>query len=211
MWPDITKYPRFSWDEKGYYLGNTGYILVTQDKWLLAYLSSRCAWYLISKLAIALGERAGLQRYRLIDQYMRPLPVPSVPLTQQRRLGELADQLTAAANARFQLHSDTRHRIHSDLASGSLRLNEKLTNWWELEFADFRREVKLALKREILVRERSDWEHYMADARKSHEAYTADIVRMETELNAIVYSLFELSSQEIKTIEDSTKYRYGEI
>jgi hypothetical protein len=34
---------------------------------------------------------------------------------------------------------------------------------------------------------------------------------METELNAIVYTLFDLSPQEIKLIEESTKYRYGEI
>ena len=211
MWPDITKFPRFSWDESGYYLGNTGYILVTQDKWLLAYLNSRCAWFLISKLSIALGERAGLQRYRLIDQYMRPLPVPNVPAAEQEKLSVLADQLTVAANARFRLHQETRHRMKSDLGSAGRQLNEKLINWWELDFTGFRHEVRQALKHEIPVRERSEWERYMADARKSHEAYTADMIQMETELNETVYSLFDLTPAEIQIIEESTKYRYGEI
>ena len=142
---------------------------------------------------------------------MRPLPVPNAPAEKQAALADLAERLTAAANARFLLHRETRHRMSSDLGSPGVRLNEKLINWWELDFADFRREVKTALKREIPVRERSDWEHYMGTARQSYEAYTADIVRMETELNAIVYGLFDLSPQEIKTIEESTKYRYGEI
>ena len=211
MWPDITKFPRFSWDETGYYLGNTGYILITEAKWLLAYLNSRCAWYLISKLSIALGERAGLQRYRLIDQYMRPLPVPNVPVHQQTKLADLADGLTNAANARFQLHQEIRHRISSDLGSPDLKLNEKLTNWWEHDFATFRAEVKRVFKRDIPLSERSDWERYLTDARKKHEAYTAEIVRMETELNAIVYGLFDLTSAEIKIIEESTKYKYGEM
>jgi hypothetical protein len=34
---------------------------------------------------------------------------------------------------------------------------------------------------------------------------------METELNARVYALFDLSPAEIRIIEESTKYRYGEV
>jgi hypothetical protein len=36
-------------------------------------------------------------------------------------------------------------------------------------------------------------------------------VQNETELNARVYALFDLTPGEIQTIEDSTKYRYGEV
>jgi hypothetical protein len=34
---------------------------------------------------------------------------------------------------------------------------------------------------------------------------------METEMNARVYTLFDLTLAEIKIIEESTKYRYGEV
>jgi len=34
---------------------------------------------------------------------------------------------------------------------------------------------------------------------------------MKTELNARVYALFDLTPAEIKIIEESTKYRYGEV
>jgi len=36
-------------------------------------------------------------------------------------------------------------------------------------------------------------------------------VRLETQLNAHVYTLFDLSPAEVKIIEESTKYRYGEV
>ena len=47
--------------------------------------------------------------------------------------------------------------------------------------------------------------------RAEHQRLTAEIVRLETELNAHVYALFDLTSEEIEIIEESTKYRYGEV
>ena len=40
---------------------------------------------------------------------------------------------------------------------------------------------------------------------------TAEIVRLETQLNAQVYDLFDLTTAEVKLIEESTKYRHGEV
>ena len=42
-------------------------------------------------------------------------------------------------------------------------------------------------------------------------AAPAAIVRLETQLNTRVYGLFDLTPAEIKIIEESTKYRYGEV
>jgi hypothetical protein len=142
---------------------------------------------------------------------MRPLPVPTVSDPEKIKLTQLAELLTNVANKRFRLHSETRHRIISDLGSPITRLNEKLSNWWELDFQEFRTETKRVFRRDIPLKERTDWEYFLADARQSHETYTVEIVRMETELNAIVYELFDLTALEINIIEQSTKYKYGEF
>ena len=47
--------------------------------------------------------------------------------------------------------------------------------------------------------------------RAEHEHFTAQIVRLETDLNARVYELFDLTPEEIEIIEESTKYCYGEV
>jgi hypothetical protein len=47
--------------------------------------------------------------------------------------------------------------------------------------------------------------------RAEHQERTEAIIRMEVELNARVYALFDLTPAEIKIIEGSTKYQYGEI
>ncbi|MBK9232464.1 MAG: hypothetical protein IPO15_16845 [Anaerolineae bacterium] len=71
--------------------------------------------------------------------------------------------------------------------------------------------MRTALKREIPVRQRDDWEEWLLSRRAAHEQRTAEIIRLETQLNARVYGLFDLGAAEIELIEASTKYRYGEV
>lgn len=76
VFPDIAKGARFAVDDGGSYLGNTGYCAPVADRALLAYLNSAVAWFTISMTSIPFGFRAGAYRYRLIYQYMAPLPIP---------------------------------------------------------------------------------------------------------------------------------------
>ena len=211
LWPDITKLPRFSWDTESMFLGNTGYIATPNHPWLLGFLSSRCAWFMISNLAIALGERAGVMRYRLIDQYMRPLPIPDAPAAEREAIGDLAMRITAEARARYELHRKTRARITADLGVPGGKLNQKLTAWWDLDFPTFRAELHKVFKRDIPLKQRDDWDEWLQSRRAEHAARTESIVRLETELNARVYTLFDLTRAEITIIEESTKYKYGEV
>ncbi|HSN74091.1 MAG TPA: hypothetical protein VL334_03240 [Anaerolineae bacterium] len=80
-----------------------------------------------------------------------------------------------------------------------------------LGFAGLLTQVRTAFNRDIPLRQRDDWENWLASRRAEHEERTAEIVRLETELNARVYALFDLSAAEIRIVEESTKYRYGEV
>ncbi|MBI3909471.1 MAG: hypothetical protein HY320_00890 [Armatimonadetes bacterium] len=51
----------------------------------------------------------------------------------------------------------------------------------------------------------------LAERKAEHKRLTAQIVALETELNDRVYRLFDLTPEEIRIIEESTKYRYGEV
>ena len=139
------------------------------------------------------------------------LPIPDAPTADRDAIAALALAITEQARARYTLHRQTRHRILTDLGAPGATLNQKLTAWWELDFAGFMAEVRKAFKREIPLRQRDDWEGWLASRRAEHEQRTAEIVRLETQLNARVYALFDLTPAEIKIIEESTKYRYGEV
>ena len=211
VWPDIAKSPRFSWDTSGSYLNNTGYIAIADDPWLVGYLNSRCSWFLISRLAIALGERAGADRYRLFDQYMRPLPVPNAPDAEREAIGTLAQEITAEAQARYARHEKVRHRLLADFGSPGVRLNQKLTAWWTLDFAGLQAEMGKVFQKTIPVKERDEWEEWFGEHCAAHRQHTDAIVMRETALNARVYALFNLAPAEIALVEAATKYEYGEV
>ena len=109
------------------------------------------------------------------------------------------------------MHERTRQRIFSDLGTPGKKLNQKLTAWWNLDFPAFRAEVKKVFKKDIPLSERDEWEEWLTGRREEHERQTAEIIRLETELNANVYKLFGLTPEEIQVLEESTNYRYGEV
>ncbi len=213
FWPDISKLPRFSWDEEGQYINNKGYIIPDPHPSLLGILQSRVLWFCVSQICQPLRLRAGLWQYQMFTQFTSRLPIPDAPAAERDAIGELALRLTDIAKSRYQLHRQSRHRILSDLGTGSGKdsLNQKLTAWWELDFAAFRAEVKKLFKRDIPLKERDDWEAWLLDRQAKHQQHTQQIIALETDLNARVYGLFSLTPAEITLIEESTKYRYGEV
>ena len=147
---------------------------------------------------------------------MSRLPIPDAPAAERDAIGGLATQITAQAQARYALHRQARHRILSDLAAAGRGgvtppLNQKLTAWWALDFPTFRGEVQKVYRQDIPLKERDAWEVWLAERSDQHDHLTAEIVRLEADLNRRVYALFDLSAAEIKIIEESTKYRYGEV
>jgi hypothetical protein len=102
----------------------------------------------------------------------------------REQVGQFAMQITAVSRSRYNLHRKARHRIQTDLAAPGQHLNQKLTAWWTLDFPAFRAEVTKALKQDIALKERDDWEAWLIENRTEHERLTAEIIRLETELNA---------------------------
>ncbi|HLV79847.1 MAG TPA: hypothetical protein VKT32_06170, partial [Chthonomonadaceae bacterium] len=211
FWPDIAKLPRFSWDTEGKFTNNKGYIIPINDYALLGILQSRVIWFAVSQLCQPLRLRAGLWQYQMFTQFTSRLPIPDLTASQRETIGELAAAITRHARARYDLHCKARHRILADLTAPGGALNQKLTAWWDLDFPAFRAELKKTFKRDIPVGERDDWESWLAGRQAEHAQHSEEIVRLETELNTHVYALFDLTPDEITLIEESTKFRYGEV
>jgi hypothetical protein len=218
LWPEMAKYPRFTLVEPGVVGNKTTFMVPGENPYLLGVLMTRATWFAISQICAPIGERAGMLRYMLSEQFMSRLPIPDAPAAEREAIGGLALAITAQARARYALHRQTRHRI-LDLRAGSTDsqkpggagLNQKLTAWWELDFPTFRGEIQKIFRRDIPLKERDEWEAWLAERRSQHDRLTAEIVRLETDLNRRVYGLFDLNAGEVKLIEASTKYRYGEV
>jgi len=210
FWPDIARFPRFSWDENGQFSNDKGFLLLPTDVSLLGILQSRVCWFCITRLCAPLGERVGLMIYQQKIQYMTNLPIPSLTDIQRDHIGTLAQQLTAVAKQRYEVRRKMTHRIESDLGAADRKANQQLAGWWGLSFKAFRDEVVKSFKHDIPVKDRDEWEALLRERAAEVEKLTGEIVQLEVELNAAVYEAFGLNEAEIALIEQETKYRYGE-
>ncbi|QGJ76210.1 hypothetical protein CN068_20295 [Sinorhizobium meliloti] len=68
----------------------------------------------------------------------------------------------------------------------------------------FRSEVKKAFKSDIPLADRSDWEDWFKRDKEKIGRLTADIAAQERNIDAIIYSLFKLTSEEIHLLETVT-------
>lgn len=169
------------------------------DYYLDRLLSARPEWQ-------ALADEANAVR-----QSIAAILARFVPAANRDAIASLATAITAESRARYEGHVRARRRVVQDLGAPDLSLGQKLTAFWGLEFPVFRAEVQRVFRRDVPLKERDAWDEWLAGARADHERRTTEIVRLETELNARVYALFDLSAEEVRLVEAATKYRYGEV
>jgi hypothetical protein len=87
-----------------------------------------------------------------------------------------------------------------------------LYRWWELEdekaLSD---EIEKRFGQEIPLKQRSQWRSFLKDQKAQHDKLTQDIIKNEIILNDVVYDAFGLDAAERKLVEETTKYKYGEV
>jgi TaqI-like C-terminal specificity domain/N-6 DNA Methylase len=188
----------FSVEMSGAFSNDKTYFLPTSDKYTLALLNSKALWFILSNMSPAV--RGGFHELR--SQYVETLPIPSATEGQKAELGAFAEAAQTAAEKRYALQQEITRRI-PDLATGTAtKLTERLKAWWDLpDFAAFQAEVKKALKSDIPLKARNEWENWIAENRTQIHALSAEITAVEAEINAKVYTLFNLTPEEIALLE----------
>jgi len=83
------------------------------------------------------------------------------------------------------------------------KLSRKLIDFDQLDFATFRAEVKRALKAEIPVKERADWEALHAQASAEVKRLATEVKAAEREIDRLVYEAFEVTPEEVVLLEKS--------
>ncbi|MCO5792214.1 MAG: N-6 DNA methylase [Blastomonas sp.] len=198
IYRDIADRPTFSVDT-GSFIDMTCFCLRDTSYFEAALLNSKAMWFALkSTTTIASGGF-----FRMKSQYLEPLPIPSTSEAMKDELGKVAGAVQATAEKRHALQQAITRRI-PDLAAdpANAKLSAKLKEWWNLpDFAAFQKEVEKALKARIPLKERNDWENWITTSRSEIHALTAEIARLEGEINAKVYALFDLTPDEVALLE----------
>ena len=91
VYPDIAQGAEFAYDEGGYFLGNTLYLLPTKEMWLLGLLNSKAVFWFYTKTSTQI--RGGFVRF--IAQYVSQIPIPDINPSQKALLENLVDKILA--------------------------------------------------------------------------------------------------------------------
>jgi hypothetical protein len=205
FYPDICVAPCFYLDTQGYFAGNTGYFLPSDQAWVTALLNSKAQWFLIAGMSTHI--RGGYRR--MFTQQIETLPIPQADALAQSQLAQLAQSAQEAAASRLTLQRQFAQRIldlrgHPLAKGAQATLGEKLSNWWELlDFAAFQQEVSKRFKRELALRERGQWQAFFEEEKEKVRQLTRDIHTFERSIDSIVYALFKLTPIDIALIERS--------
>jgi hypothetical protein len=204
VYQDISAHNPFALDAEGFLVANTCYVIAADDIALVAFLNSKLAWFFLSSVTNI--ARGGYLRLR--TEFVEQTPIPVIAKAQRSSLMRLGRNCTNSARGRRDTQTTVRHRI-LDLAPPERRkLSRKLEGWWLLDFAAFQAEVRRAFRADIPVKERDQWESYLAQQAAEVRKLDAEIETAEREIDAIVYRLFDLTPDEIALLEGSIAGQY---
>jgi hypothetical protein len=204
--PDFSQGPKFAPMRSGHLIDCTVFLVPQPGSDLLAVLNSRLAWFVLFALSNPL--RGGTWRLRLKAQYVEQVPIAAATDRQRAVLGKLGEACADSAARRVQIQERISRRILDLAAGGHAKLSRRLEEWWTLDFAAFRAEVERALRADIPVGERGEWEAYLGKRGAEVRALNAEIEKSEREIDAIVYRLFDLTPDEIALLEASMAGQY---
>jgi len=113
--------------------------------------SSHCPGLILHLSAVyTASSSGGLWQYQCFKQFLERLQIPETDAAGKLEISDLAMQASKVANERYAMHETIRKRIMTDLSDGrSLSDRQRLFSWWNLDFSEFRREVRKLSKRDI--------------------------------------------------------------
>jgi methylase of polypeptide subunit release factors len=197
IYPDMSQGAKFTLDSNGNFCGNTAYFIPSSDMSLLALLNSKCLWFFLLGQSEAL--RGGVWRLRLFSENIEQIP------ENVTAFGQLAIQASNLVSESRKASSAFHTRLLTDLAKTGTRLSSKLRDFHLLDFKELLVEIKRALKADIPVKQRGEWQEFHAEASAEINRLSAEIAAAEAEINALVYQAFELTPDEIELLENSLK------
>ena len=182
----------------GHFINNKCYFVPSVDWFLLAFLNSTPFWFCVTGESVAVRGAY----FQMQSQFVEIAPIPQATDAQKAELAALAEAAQTAAEQRYKLQQEITRRIPDLAPGGAAKLSNRLKEWWhQPDFAAFQAEVKKVFKADIPLRERSEWDNWITENRTKIHALTAEIARIEGEINTKVYALFDLTAEEIELLE----------
>lgn len=163
--------------------------------YILAILNSKFAFSYLNSI----------RKHRIVNYFypddLKKLPIKKIDIKVQKDISELAISISNSnqelINEINSFHKWIYRTFNID------KLSKKLKNYYELDFEEFLKEIK---KKKVDISKRKTQELLENEFNESVSLVKSlqnEIQELETEINQVVYSLYDLTAEEIAIIENS--------
>jgi hypothetical protein len=204
MYPNMTKYLPFYYDEGNcYFTNDKGYILTSRsedisNKYILAILNSNFSKYWIRNNCPEL--QGGTRELR--KSFFENNPIPKITIKAQQPFIEKADLMLVLNKDLQGLSAKFQRSLQRQFPEELEKLPKKLQDWYELSFADFIKELKKK-KIKLSLSQEAEWEDYFLAEQQKALDLKAQIDATDKEIDQMVYVLYGLTEEEIEIVENS--------
>ena len=194
IWGNLSTRASFSFDTDSYYISAPACILPTEHKWLLALLNSSVSTFFLRHTAI---ERQG----GFIEQkpvYVKQIPIPHVDDHTQNLLTEKVEALLKLHKEQQELGEQSFDMLRAEYKL--TKTTHKLENFLRLGWNEFIEELEKQKIKLSLV-QKDELHVWFRSKQKTAMGFNEVIKKLNEEIDATVYKLYELNESEIKLIE----------
>lgn len=190
-WPNLQAQGKFCFDESGKYINAPAVILASGDKALLGLLNSKVVWYFLKGVCVV---RSG-GYLEVKPQYFAQVPVPKIDTTSRESIEHLVNQILEKTTNLGLSSNRFKQLVSSELTIDTWPT--KLNKWWQLDFSEFIKSLKLKSSLQQKDELLSLFEKYRDECLVLDRGIKED----EQKIDNLVYQLYKLSAEEIKIVE----------
>ncbi len=171
-----------------------------QTKYLLCLLNSKLITF-YHKYSFLDLEKELFQKILIAN--CKKLPIKEIPLSEQQPFIDKAE-IMLSSKKDFQVQTQ---KLSSYIIShyNLEKLPSKLSNWYELDFADFIKELNKAIKASkgvpLTKKDEFEWMELFEENKKKVLELKNLIDQTDREIDRMVYELYGLTEEEIKIVE----------
>jgi hypothetical protein len=149
------------------------------------------------------GDSENGGRVRLDANKMVQLPIKDIDEDLKVKFTAIAEEISQKsrtfADTKLKFSNYFSNQYHLEKLSG------KLEKWYELEFVDFIKELNKAIKIAkgvpLSKKNEFDWIDLFEENKQKAQAIKSEIDKTDKEIDQMVYTLYELTEEEIKIVE----------
>ncbi|WP_233900601.1 Eco57I restriction-modification methylase domain-containing protein [Tenacibaculum piscium] len=212
IYPRINNRGNFYLDEKGeVFLLDNNFFISTDSKSLLAFLNSKLVFFYLKNICTTL--QGGFYDFR--RDKITTIPISNNFNNIDLELSVLSEKLINLSNKNNLTSNNFQNYLKQKFQLE--KLSKKLQNWHDLEFGDFIKELNKAIKsnnKELVKNEQPiipvltkldemDWMDVFMVKKAEAQALKTQINQTDTEIDAMVYKLYNLTDAEIAIVENS--------